>query len=265
LKFKSSSGSVVDSSVGPNLGKADLYSGAMSITKEATLPGEVAIGELLAQLFVLQRFEIAGQNPPRPIVFMLPHPDKELADSDAPAPADTVMAMVEGLPACASRAELQAALDAYPSLEGGEPATYPTGIRVGPLTKEEDRSGVAYREPLFKSELFPVFRFPFDGTTVADYLKRYHELAPSPIDGEPLIRVAQPGVGAGRWMLGPVTPWWALLLGLSSLARYYPSQWRQALDIDREPIAPGLERVLDQAETSIPFFVFHALKASLDE
>jgi hypothetical protein len=42
--------------------------------------------------------------------------------------------------------------------------------------------------------------------------------------------------------------WWALLLGLSSLARYEPAAWTRALDLDQSELAVGLERVLDFAD-----------------
>jgi hypothetical protein len=261
LSFSSHAGSVIDSSIAPKPSKLDLYAGAMSSTGETPLPGRVSIGELLATLFEFRKFEIAGQRLHRPLILRLAHQDNELANSAAAAPGPAVMVLVEGLPAGLSREELQTALDAYPTLKGGEPAPYPSGTHVGPLTNEQDRGGVAFREPLLQSKLLPVFRFPFNGTTAGDYLERYEELAPSGVQEDPLTRVVQPGVGAGHWLLGPITPWWALLLGLSSLARYHPAQWRNALDIDRNPIAPGLERIIDKAETSIPFYVFHALTA----
>jgi len=118
--------------------------------------------------------------------------------------------------------------------------------------------------PTTRRRSFRSFDFPLvGGSTVADYLERYEELAPGRIENSPHVRAVQPGIGEGNWLLGPITPWWALLLGLSSMARYYPSQWRNALDIDQEPLAPTLERVIYNAETSIPFYVFQALTAGL--
>jgi hypothetical protein len=259
LRFSSQSGSVVRSSVTPNPTKLDLYKGAMTLSGETPLQGEVAVGELLASLFELRELEMPGLHLPRPLLFRLPHRDKELSDPSAVAPTDSIMVLVDGLPANLSRDELRSALDAYPTLAGGEPVGYPSGIPAGVLMEEQDRNGVAYRRTTFPAKFFPVFRFPFDGATVGDYLARYEELAPSQIEGQPQMRVVQPGVGKERWLLGPLTPWWSLLIGLSSLARYYPSQWRKALDIDREPLAPGLEQALDASEDLIPAYVFQAL------
>ena len=259
LTFSSQSGSVIHSSVGPKPTRLDLYGGAMTLSGETPLQGKIAVGELLASLFELRGLEMPGLHLPRPLLFRLPHRDKELADPNAAAPAESVVVMIDGLSANLSRDELRSSLDAYPTLEGGEPVDFPSGIPAGVLMEEQDRDGVAYRRTTFPIEFFPVFRFPFDGATVGDYLARYGELAPSQIEDQPHMRVAQPGVGEERWLLGPLTPWWSLLLGLSSLARYHPSQWRKALDVDREPLAPGLEQALDASEDIIPAYVFQAL------
>jgi hypothetical protein len=262
LKFVADARSLLDSTVAPMPGRTDLYAGAMALAEETALPGKVRIGEVLATLFELRDLDIAGHEWPRPLIFRLPHRDADLADPNAPAPAPAITVLVDGFENGLSREKLQSALNAYPTLHGGEPASYPTGIESRLLEEEEERNGVAYRRTTFPLTLFPVFRFPFQGTTVADYMERYEELAPGSIEDSPNVRAVQPGVGVGSWRLGPITPWWMLLLGLSSLARYYPSQWRNALDIDREPLAPSLERVIDCAESAIPFYIFHALTAT---
>lgn len=265
LRFVTDIGSVLDSTVVPVPGRADLYAGAMALAEEVALPGKVCLGEVMATLFEFRDVEIVGEDRPRPLIFRLPHRDSELADPAAPAPASDVMVLVDGFRDGWSRDELLVALDAYPTLIGGEPANFPTGIKSGLLMEEEDRDGVAYRRVVHPVTFFPVFRFPLSvgDATVADYLGRFRELAPGPIENSDHVRAVQPGVGEGSWLLGPVTPWWVLLLGLSSMARYHPSQWRNALNIDREPLAPTLERVIDHAEAAIPFYVFHALTAGL--
>ncbi len=69
----------------------------------------------------------------------------------------------------------------------------------------------------------------------------------------------RPGVGQNRAVPSPLMTWWGLLLGLSSLARYEPVVWRQALDIDRSPIAWALERGLLVAQHCIPELVLRAV------
>jgi hypothetical protein len=50
----------------------------------------------------------------------------------------------------------------------------------------------------------------------------------------------------------PLMLWWALLLGLSSLARYEPGIWTSAIDPDTSQLAVSLERVLDVASERVP-------------
>ena len=61
-----------------------------------------------------------------------------------------------------------------------------------------------------------------------------------------------PPVGDGSDQLRPVLLWWALLHGLSLLARYEPAAWRAALDLDYSPIADPLANLLDQALEIVP-------------
>ncbi|GIG93310.1 YaaC family protein [Plantactinospora endophytica] len=60
----------------------------------------------------------------------------------------------------------------------------------------------------------------------------------------------------------PLMLWWALLLGLSSLARYEPASWTSAIDLDTSPAAVSLERVLDVATERLPHRVHEALRAT---
>lgn len=53
--------------------------------------------------------------------------------------------------------------------------------------------------------------------------------------------------------------WWALLLALSSLARYHPAAWVAALDVDESRLAIDLERTLDEAEQRLPDMLAEAL------
>jgi hypothetical protein len=53
--------------------------------------------------------------------------------------------------------------------------------------------------------------------------------------------------------------WWALLYGLSSLARYQPAEWVGALNIDQSPFAVDLEEGLRIAEEAVPPLIADAL------
>jgi hypothetical protein len=74
-----------------------------------------------------------------------------------------------------------------------------------------------------------------------------------------LIGYALPEL-AGAEALWPLMLWWALLYGLSVLARYEPAAWTAALDLDRSKLAVGLERVLDLAAHRVPERVSAAMR-----
>lgn len=50
-----------------------------------------------------------------------------------------------------------------------------------------------------------------------------------------------------------------MLYSLSMLARYSPSDWMEALDIQTSPIASILEHVMDSALDSVPDLISEAL------
>ena len=68
-----------------------------------------------------------------------------------------------------------------------------------------------------------------------------------------------PVVGDRNDELPPILLWWALLFGLSLLARYEPVAWRAALDPDKSEIACQLERLVDDALDIAPELLFEAI------
>ena len=52
--------------------------------------------------------------------------------------------------------------------------------------------------------------------------------------------------------------WWALLFGLSLLARYEPVAWQTALDLDQSRIADPLTKLLDDALEIVPDLLYAA-------
>lgn len=70
-----------------------------------------------------------------------------------------------------------------------------------------------------------------------------------------------PAVGARPGRLSPLLLWWALLFGLSLLARYHPANWRAALDFDRSACADRLAELLDEALLIVPDLLFDAATA----
>ena len=77
-----------------------------------------------------------------------------------------------------------------------------------------------------------------------EFETRFKEIAPTGFAGQTDKRVAPPAIGDPPQLLGALETWWLLLLGLASLARYNPALWTAALDVDRSPLAVGLQRVL---------------------
>lgn len=59
--------------------------------------------------------------------------------------------------------------------------------------------------------------------------------------------------------LHPLLAWWAVLFGLSMLARYEPARWTEDLDVDKSALAVPLETVLDAALEACPELICLAL------
>jgi hypothetical protein len=74
-----------------------------------------------------------------------------------------------------------------------------------------------------------------------------------------LVGFIQPSVGGGP-APSPLMLWWALLLSLSSLARYYPAVWVRTIDLDQSVLASPLRQVLDVAADRVPARVLDALR-----
>ena len=68
-----------------------------------------------------------------------------------------------------------------------------------------------------------------------------------------------PSLAPGHSTQRPLFVWYALLYGLSVLARYHPSDWMVALSVDSSPVAVALEDALDQALTAVPHLIYDAL------
>jgi hypothetical protein len=71
--------------------------------------------------------------------------------------------------------------------------------------------------------------------------------------------VITPAIGSMSTGLHPMLALWAVLLGLSSLARYEPAIWPKIIDIDRSAEANAIEHLLDEGIRTIPAVTFHLL------
>jgi hypothetical protein len=61
-----------------------------------------------------------------------------------------------------------------------------------------------------------------------------------------------PAIGGMTGPLHPILAWWAVLLALSSLARYEPANWANMIDVNSSPYATAVEHLLDGAIVRIP-------------
>ena len=71
--------------------------------------------------------------------------------------------------------------------------------------------------------------------------------------------VVTPAIGSMSAGLHPFLALWAVLLGLSSLARYEPAAWSKMIDIDTSAEANAIENLLDEAISSVPAAALHLL------
>jgi hypothetical protein len=235
-----------------------LYQAAMAVAgdEEVALDGEVTLREVWASNAELR------QNAPDEVLALpgslklhLPYPPP----TDSSAPEGVLLVLVEGLPEVANKEELITGLAAYPSLAETQPAEYPSGLPVNPFLKEVDRDGVAFRQETSVSEYMPVISAALEKPE--HYESRFKEIAPIGIAGRAQERAAPPAIGDPSLVHGPVGMWWLLLIGLSSLARYHPGVWTAALDLDRSPLAVGLQRALDRFQLSLPHHVLESCGA----
>ncbi|MGA8744325.1 MAG: hypothetical protein WB507_00480 [Solirubrobacterales bacterium] len=100
-----------------------------------------------------------------------------------------------------------------------------------------------------------LIRWPSGATDVWGWqLARDRILPLDPPTGRRWLRPALAGAD-----LGTLPAWWALLFGLSMLARYEPGAWVAALDLDRPGLAAQLTMLLDLALEAVPALVASAL------
>ncbi|MBZ4016132.1 hypothetical protein CCS38_10325 [Streptomyces purpurogeneiscleroticus] len=71
---------------------------------------------------------------------------------------------------------------------------------------------------------------------------------------------AFPKLGSMSEPIHPLLAWWAVLFGLSILARYEPEAWAATIDIDRSPSANAVEHLLEQATAVVPHLALLAIK-----
>jgi hypothetical protein len=58
----------------------------------------------------------------------------------------------------------------------------------------------------------------------------------------------------------PLMAWWAVLYGLSMLARYQPAQWADLINVDSSQHAVAIEGVLGQALEHLPELILETIR-----
>jgi hypothetical protein len=72
--------------------------------------------------------------------------------------------------------------------------------------------------------------------------------------------VVLPSVAGNTEPYDLVVAWWLVLYCLSMLARYYPKEWTEILDVDRSPLAVPIEHVLSVAYAAVPALIAFRLR-----
>ena len=262
LSVPSRGADVLNTIIRSQSGANDLYSGAVQAADAGPpLAGEATVGELWAAHPDLAGVSLSDQARPRALGVKRAIPIVDRGDAAAPAPADALYLLLYGLRELQSPGDLTAVLRAYPSLASAQPVTSPTGLSLGLGFREELRNGIVYRSLALPPDLAPLVRVEVGGNRLVDHNDRFRKMfAEGEIRGDRESRWAIPAVGQPPQVLSGLSLWWLLLLGLSSLARYEPALWVNALDVDRSQIADGLERALDVAQRVLPHYVFTALE-----
>jgi hypothetical protein len=83
------------------------------------------------------------------------------------------------------------------------------------------------------------------------------------LGGENSGAYLMPGLGANRDRLASFAATWAVLLALSSAARYHPDRWVAALDRDKSVLAIPIEEALGRTRELLPWLMLHALNGTL--
>lgn len=135
-------------------------------------------------------------------------------------------------------------LDRYPALRGSMPQVSP----MGGLNWRSAGPGMGLRVE-WRSGSPPLMLF--DNKTLSDLGVACYRSADD--------SVVTPAIGSMATGLHPFLALWAVLLALSSLARYEPATWSKMIDIDRSAEANAIEHLLEEATASVPAAVLHLL------
>lgn len=154
--------------------------------------------------------------------------------------------LIDGLPPDADLDTLDRYLSDYPTAEG----VYmwrTQGMREDFIVTQPGPGG-----------LLPVFCWPDIPTDIRLRAQHLDAIAPDYRGGGTRLLIPRAGC---RDALSPLMLWWALLFGLSSIARYDPETWVSALAVNNSDLAVPIEAALDAALEALPELILDALAA----
>lgn len=264
----------LEATVEPMGSGGDSFSGVASAVGSPLLNGRVTLGNYGLRIPICgtslsHRAQDLGRErsrsrlacntwcgPPHPLGEADPDPEK------SPVGTGGMLSVSVDLPGDTG-VEIANALKPYPTLRGAFGLKQGTagGERAGATDRVirgealgRDRATIALEAPteMMMAELWRRQRALVSIVEIDERQPTY----PAPT----LVGFALPEMAGGPSPF-PLLLWWALLLGLSSLARYEPAAWTAAIDLDASELAVGLERVLDVAAERVPARILQSLRA----
>lgn len=144
---------------------------------------------------------------------------------------------------------------------GGPLAVFVLGIPLGQIEDAENYSR-RYPELWPNGEGWLPRAIGPSGEVVIERLRGHMRGSQSaPIGVDYLGRkLSLPAVGDNRGPLHPILSWWAVLFGLSMLARYEPAAWVKMIDVDQNREAVAVEHLLDSAAAVVPQLTVEAMR-----
>ncbi|MFI5590149.1 YaaC family protein [Amycolatopsis sp. NPDC051758] len=268
LSVRSEADRILDSVVRPASGAQNSFQGTAAATGSPALSSSVPLGALWAANPDLREvhFPAATGAWPRPITIPLGTMQGPLGSDPGYAQRELqTHGMVETAVDVPGKtaAEVTTALNNYPSLR---PAF---GVKQGVIGPEKaSGTDIVVRTTAFDGMSLAAIGLSCPRVTTPSVLwGRMREFV-SIVEVDPehrhdvprqFLGFALPEVAGGP-SPHPLMLWWALLLGLSSLTRYEPAAWSEAVDLDRSEMAVPLEQVLDIAEERLPARILTSLR-----
>jgi hypothetical protein len=218
----------------------DSFAGVARATGGVAFEGAVTIGALWSSLPEIVELLPASVEPgPIPLLLV---PDRSTADNiRLRTDPGHVYATIVGFEGTSEELVKCLAKD-YPRSGGAE--------RYAPQNTASIQNHTDYGSGF-------LFRWETDTTTINGHIDLLDRVAPGGDGFGP--RWIRPAVGGVA--LSSLLTWWALLFGLSMLARYEPAGWATALDVESSELAVPLEELLDIALDRVPELIFDALSA----